>query len=275
MNSFYRMLVILITLALSLNAGAAPHKKAKKKPLASVTPSIAKDYVPPARTTKNMAETIEFYKHCMYDETDDRIQYAISLNMKSKDDPSLRGTPEKLGYEVCLADALGFKRYENQASIDAAQTSAELVELSDQSLYFPSDVPNERRYTRPWVRDYIIAIARDMNTYFAGEAKKANETIDITQLRVSSTVRSFADQRRQASPAACFNEICSTHTTGAAVDISNHFLKVGPRERLWIKERLLDERKKGKIVMIQEFWRPHFHVLVIPPQFIATPRKVE
>lgn len=265
-----RILIALIALFLSLPSEAG-RKKVHHAPLAKVTPRIAKNYVPPLYTPKSMAETIEFYKHCMYDETDDRIGYAINLNMKWRMDPSLRGSPEKLGYEVCLTDALGLKRYEDQASIDAAQTSGELVELSDLSLYFPSEVPSERRFTRPWVRDYIVGIARDMNMHFVDEAKKTHE--EVTQLRVSSTVRSFRDQRRQASPAACRNEICSTHTTGAAVDISNHFLKVGPRERLWIKERLIEDRKKGKIMIIQEFWRPHFHVLVIPPEFITAPRK--
>lgn len=241
--------------------------KKNAKPLARVRPRIAKEYTPSPHASEKMRLTVEAYKRCMYGEGE-AIPRALALNLEYRNDDSLKGSPEKLGYEVCLADALGFERYETQAEIDAKK-GVDLVEINSPLVSISDQLPDERRYARVWVRDYVNKLALDMKTHFDEEAKKSGAASSFTPLRISSLVRSFGDQRRQRnSPASCRNEICSTHTTGAAVDISNHFIRLGSKEREWLKLRLLEDRSKGRIVMIQEYFAPHFHVLVIPPAFI-------
>ena len=227
-------------------------KKKKAKPLAKVSPRIPKNYTPPPRTGKRMTDIIAAYKSCMYGDGD-RLQNALERNFANRDTPELGGSPEKLGNEVCLADALGLKRYETLADIEAAK-GTELVEVFASPVLIISDqLPDERRFARPWVRDYLVALSRAMEAHFAKEEGGG----DFTPLRVTSLVRSYKDQRRQKnSPASCRSEICSTHTTGATVDISNNFFYLGRKER------------QGKIIMIQESFPPHFHVLVLPPEFV-------
>lgn len=92
-------------------------------------------------------------------------------------------------------------------------------------------------------------------------------------MRVNSLVRSLADQEKQKSPAKCKNEICSTHLTGGAVDISNSDQRVTREVRMWIRERLLRDRSEGKILLIQEFVSAHYHIFVIPPEYVEWYKK--
>lgn len=236
---------------------AVRHKtKQKPKPLAKVTPRIPKTYTPPRGAKKKLAEIIAVYKSCMYGEGD-RVTRALERNFS--------GEGYLLGNEVCLADAIGLKRYETLPDIESAKQSGELVEVSaSPGLVIADDLPDVRHYARPWVREYLVALARDMEAHFAKEGGS-----DFTPLRVSSLVRSYKDQRRQKnSPASCWTEICSTHTTGSAVDVSNNPFRMGKKEREWLRERLVLDRKNGKIVIVEEWFPPHFHIFVLPPEFV-------
>lgn len=242
---------------------AAKTQPKKRKPIAKVPPRIPKNYTPPSVDPKFLA-IVTAYKECMYG-AGDPIERALNLNLAPRDDPALGGSPEKLGGEVCLADALGLTRYATIADIASAGKAGELVSIVDATgMAIADGIPPERRYARPWVRDYLALLARDMDAHFTKRG-----VTDYTPLRVSSLVRSYRDQRRQwNSPASCKTEICSTHTTGSALDISNSRFHVGTKEREWIRERLLEDRRKGKIVMIEEWFPPHFHIFVLPPEFV-------
>jgi hypothetical protein len=85
-------------------------------------------------------------------------------------------------------------------------------------------------------------------------------------------VRSFEIQARLVrigkSPASCdYLPICSTHTTGSSIDISVRLLSL--KQFTWLEARLREDRKAGKILMIYEFFGGHFHVFVIPPEYVA------
>ena len=290
MKTLWRMMILPLSLLVTIGASAEYiptdvqvvaiakkksvakkklHIKKQQRPLAPVRPRIAKDYTPPPLGSGGrMAERVSAYKYCMYSETDDRIAFALELNLEFRDDPDLKGAPKKIAYEVCLADALGLKRYEFQGEIDAAK-GVELFPIVSEYINHPGELTGERRFARPWVRDYALEVATAMHQYFANQSGAGSSSfLSPEPLRVTSLIRSFKDQRRQRnSPASCVNEICSTHTTGGAIDFSNSSVYVGAKERAWIKERLLEDRQKGKIVMIQEFSPPHFHVFVIPPEY--------
>ncbi|MDO8520673.1 MAG: hypothetical protein Q7S52_01005 [bacterium] len=263
-------------------------KKKKLKPLAPVKPSIRKDYTPLVASPRMLA-IIAVYKSCMYEGEENRLDRALGRALLPRGDKQLGSSPEKLGNEICLADALGLKRYEKSEDIREARRAGELVEIPTLPALVIADdiVADERSYARPWVRDYLVELARDMEKEFGGTDAKGREK-RFTPLRIGSLVRSYENQRTQwNSPARCEflskerdergrlvdvwkeeKALCSAHTTGASADISLSGLFLGRKERAWLRKRLLLDRKLGKIIMIEERFPPHFHFLVIPPEFV-------
>lgn len=265
-----KILVVLVTTLVSSlmlftqQAEANGKKPQKRTPIGKVVPRIPPNYKPGIFSWKSTEERVAAYKQCMFPEQG-RLERALTLNLAVKDSEELFSDPRQLAYEVCLADAMGLTRFEEQSNIEKGKQSGELVELEAEGLAFSETLPSMRRYGRPWVKNYVETLAREMKKKFNGE---------YTPLRVGSLIRSFKDQKRQRnSPASCMTEICSSHTTGSAVDLSNVPKWSGDAERAWLRARLLEDRKLGKIVVIEEKHPQHFHVLVIPPQFVSPERE--
>lgn len=243
-----------------------PHHFSRKKHETYM--SVPKGFVPLDALTERQISAIKAYDECINNEHEHPLRHAMELAYEFKDEPSLNGTPEKLGRESCLADMFKLSRYETDADIKKAQKN-ELVAVSSSLIDIPADVPPLRRYARVWVRDYIITLAKDMQTYLNG---RGIDTSRAPILRIPSIVRSFEVQERLVrngkSPANCrFHAICSTHTTGSTVDIS--VLHLGTIEYSWLLHRLLEDRKDGKILVIFEARGGHFHVFVIPPKYVS------
>jgi hypothetical protein len=199
---------------------------------------------------------------------DNALRHAMDLAYEAKDDTSLKGTPEKLGRETCLAKVLGLSHYFSDRHIDDAVAVQELVVITSPLLAYPADVPLGRRVARPWVNDYIVLLAKDMERFVNEERVEHSDPL----LRIPSTTRSFDGQDRLVrmgkSPANCFYlPICSTHTTGSAIDISVRFLS--PAQFTWLEARLREDRRSGKILIIYEQRGGHFHMFVIPPVYVA------
>lgn len=195
------------------------------------------------------------------------LRHAMDLAYEARSTSSLRGTPEKLGRETCIADVIGLTRYKTLDDIDRAVIAKELVVISSPLLGFPEDVPLNRRVARPWVRDYIVSLAKDMERYVNEEHVEHSDPL----LRIPSTVRSFDVQERlvlaRRTPANCkYPPLCSTHTTGSSVDISLRYLS--GKQFAWLESRLREDRKSGKIIVISEFFGGHFHMFVIPPEYV-------
>lgn len=268
MNKIFALVVALvatITLGFPDYATAKNGKKATRRtPLGEVHPRITQNYKTGPFSWKSTEERVAAYKQCMFPD-EGRLERALTLNLAVKDSVELFSDPRQLAYEVCLADAMGLPRYEDQVSIEKGKQSGSLVELSTEGLVFSDALPSERRYGTPWVKNYVEGLATEMKKKFNGE---------YTPLRVGSLVRSFKDQLRQRnSPASCKTEICSSHTTGSAVDLSNVPKWSGDAEREWLRARLVEDRKLGKIVVIEEKHPQHFHVLVIPPEFVPSKKE--
>ena len=265
MNKFLVVLtttVFTILLAFSTSAQAGKrngNKAVTRAPIGEVHPRIPPNFKTGIFSLKSTEERVAAYKQCMFPE-EGRLERALTLNLAVKDSEELFSDPRQLAYEVCLADAMGLARYEDQAGIEAGKASGALVELSRDGLTFPDELPHERRFVTPWAKTYFESLVADMQKYFG---------IEYTPLRFGSLVRSFVDQRRQRnSPADCKTKICSSHTTGSAGDVSISVWWLGKKKTDWLRARLLADRKRGIIVVIEEKGPPHFHVLVLPPQFV-------
>lgn len=231
--------------------------------------STARQFVPLDSLSPRQIEAITAYNECVSNEYDDPLRHALELAYEYKEERSLKGTPEKLGRESCVADMLGLSRYETIADINNAKKTGELVLVDSHLVDIPDDVPMERHYARVWVRDYITSLAQDMQTYLRS---RGIVSFHASVLRVPSIVRSFDVQdrlvRNGKSPANCrFHAICSTHTTGSTIDISSR--RIGIVGYTWLLGRLLEDRKNGKILIILESLGGHFHVFVIPPKYVS------
>ena len=273
MNYSLRGFAVLLCLLFAREAYAghvashSPKGNGKALPKVHARPSIAKHFIPLKSIAVKKAREIAFYKQCMYGETElERITYVLALNAKWRYSPLLGGGPEKIGYEVCLADALGLSRYENQEQIDAVK-GTELMRVSAQFISFPNDkdnvIPFERQFSSPWARDYIESFAESLHKHLVKEMGGGKEDYNVPLLRMGSLVRSLAGQKKLPSTANCATEICSTHLRGPTIDISTNPKFVLKIAKDWIEQRLIEDRKLGKIVMIRE--KSHFHVFVIPP----------
>lgn len=180
---------------------------------------------------------------------------------------ALRGSPEHHGQEVCLARTFGLRGFRDLADI-RNEAGDRLVEISSPYVdVVTKEIPPDRRYTRPWVRDYIAGLARDMHQHFAKDEQSGEHFVP---LRVTSMIRSFEDQakevRRGLSPADCrYAFLCSTHTSGSSLDLG--LKDIGQQKRAWLESRLIADQQKHKILFIIE--RSHYHVFVLPPEYMG------
>lgn len=181
---------------------------------------------------------------------------------------AIRGSPEHHAHEVCLARAYALMGFKNQSEINEESGKALLPILSPHVDVAEDEIPKGRRLARSWTKEYIEELADDLHRTFA-----SNDGSPPVRLRVTSMIRSFEDQqgevRKGRSPADCRYEfLCSTHTTGSALDIG--FKDIRRDVRAWLQERLHADQRKELIYFIVE--GSHFHVFVLPPEYIGEER---
>jgi hypothetical protein len=180
---------------------------------------------------------------------------------------ALRGSTVHHGHEVCLVRAFGLKGF--RTVLEAREdVGAMLVNISSPYIeVVESEIPFDRRFARTWVRDYVVGIAQDMNEHFQ---KEGTHIISFSPLRITSMLRTYEEQeetvRRGLSPADCrYVFLCSSHTSGSGIDIGLRRISIA--QNTWLEKRLLEDQRSRKIFFIRE--RSHYHVLVIPPEYIG------
>lgn len=224
------------------------------------------------------------YARCMAVAKNEGIPAMLAYVRKSQKGTSLKGSPEKLAQENCVADGFGLTRHQDLQKIVSNQGS-ELVPLISPLIKI-KNVPEERHVACSWTCGYLVQLAMYMDL--------ASGTKDILrtepQLTVTSLVRSRVDQngiskakkfyRRikgklkkfiggRRSFADCSSKaVCSTHLTGSTVDIS--IAGVDEKKFQLLEARLLEDRENGRILVILERAGGHFHVFVIPPEYVAS-----
>ncbi|MFA5997485.1 MAG: hypothetical protein WC791_03255 [Candidatus Paceibacterota bacterium] len=228
----------------------------------------------PTDVERKEAATRE-YAYCMFLGKYVGVSGVISYIQGQQTGSSLYGNSEKLAQENCIADTLGLIRYRDLDEIIAADDGVNLVSVDAPFVGMNKAVPHERHVARPCTRDYLYEIAQYYREISGGK-----------KLRVASLVRSRVDQDRlsgvkkfyrrvrgrlkmmlskKRSFADCSSSaVCSTHLTGAAIDIS--LRGVSKKERALLSERLLRDREAGRILVIHERVGKHFHVFVLPKQ---------
>jgi hypothetical protein len=165
----------------------------------------------------------------------------------------LKGSLASLQRQNDRLAAEGLERILDEDDLAARIANRLLVPLpaSDALTVNPSLTVNHR-YCRPWTARFLADLARDHDAVFH------------RPLEVSSAVRTVAYQKRlmgingNAAPAE--GDVVSPHLTGATIDIAKEGLTRD--EMKWMRSRLLQIEKQGKIDVEEEFQQSCFHITV-------------
>lgn len=239
-----------------------PYKKFERSPSFSVPKGQLLSFEQLRREDREGVTNRDIYTECM--NSKDPLSEAFRFYNKERTSVSVRGSNERLAYELCVIDALKITRFLTVEEIVQARGKT-LFPITNNLIGKHEDLPLERYVASLWAKEYLDALADDMRD-------EIKDTINVDMsppvFTVSSTVRDILRQREQYnSPARCRfdGDLCSSHTTGSTFDIT---LKNYPDWRRKILFRLLDDdRKKGIIFWIYERSHEHCHVFVFPPEF--------
>ncbi len=149
-------------------------------------------------------------------------------------------------------DRLQLPRIVDDYELIRYEVSQELVPVSEtEALKMAADLPDNRRYCRPWTREFL----QDFSQAFYNEFH--------TPLQVNSLVRTVEQQHRlrrwNRFAAPEIGDTASTHLTGVTFDMSRRGLT--PDQYLWIQNYMLPLRDQGMIDPIEER-QPVLHVVV-------------
>jgi hypothetical protein len=149
-------------------------------------------------------------------------------------------------------DQLQLPRIANDVELMNYELSQDLVPVSESdSLKIAQDLPDNRRYCRPWTRDFL----EDFSQAFYNEFQ--------APIQVNSLVRTAEQQRRlrrhNRFAAPEIGDTASTHLTGVTADVSRRGLTQAQYQ--WIRAYLLPLKDAGLVEPIEER-QPVLHIVV-------------
>jgi hypothetical protein len=149
-------------------------------------------------------------------------------------------------------DRLQLPRIADDYELMRYESAQELVPVNEtEALKIAADLPENRRYCRPWTRDFL----QDFTGAFYNEFH--------SPLQINSLVRTVEQQHRLrrwnrfAAPEV--GDTASTHLTGVTFDMSRRGLTFEQYE--WIRNYLLPLQAQGMVDPIEER-QPVLHVVV-------------
>jgi hypothetical protein len=165
----------------------------------------------------------------------------------------LRGSHESLVHQNEMAQADGLERILDDDDLADRISRGSLVRVPiSGALRINTDLPEDRRYCRPWTARLLSDIAKAHAIKFGGS------------LEVTSAVRTVEYQRHlrlfNGNAAAADGDIASPHLTGGTIDIAKHGLT--SREIGWLRAWLIPLEQAGKIDVEEEFKQSCFHISV-------------
>jgi hypothetical protein len=175
---------------------------------------------------------------------------AVRLNIPAP----LRGSHESLVHQNEMAEADGLERILDDADLEDRISHGSLVPVPiSAELHINTDLPENRRYCRPWTAKFLTDLSHAHSARFAG-----------TALEVTSAVRTVEYQRRlrmiNGNAASADGDIASPHLTGGTIDIAKAGMTA--REIGWMRAWLIPLEQQGKIDVEEEFRQSCFHISV-------------
>jgi hypothetical protein len=165
----------------------------------------------------------------------------------------LRGSLEILVHQNEMADAAGLQRIENDEELDRLCNMHQLVEVeSTAALHVNPELPENRRYARPWTAKFASDIARAYYARF-GQPLELNSAVRTISFQLHL-------QRVNGNAAAIDGETASPHLTGQAIDFGKRGMTTA--EIAWMRLYLEPLIESGKIDVEEEFQQACFHISV-------------
>ncbi len=166
--------------------------------------------------------------------------------------PMFPGSHEMLVRQNEELDRLQLPRIADDYELMRYELSQELVPVNEtDALKLAADLPENRRYCRPWTRDFL----QDFTQAYYNEFH--------SPLQINSLVRTVEQQHRlrrwNRFAAPEIGDTASTHLTGVTFDMSRRGLSVEEYE--WIRNYLLPLQAEGMVDPIEER-QPVLHVVV-------------
>lgn len=166
---------------------------------------------------------------------------------------ALRGTHDSLVRQNERSEEEALERIEDDADLQDRIARGMLVRVPESSaLSVNPELPDDRRYCRPWTANFLTDLSRAHNAVF----HKA--------LVVSSAVRTVEYQKHlmhvNHNAADAEGDIVSPHLTGATIDVAKSGLS--RREMQWMRSELLAYQNAGLIDVEEEFRQRCFHITV-------------
>jgi len=166
----------------------------------------------------------------------------------------LRGSHESLVHQNEMAEADGLERILDDADLEDRIAHGSLVPVPTSSaLHINTDLPENRRYCRPWTAKFLMDLSHAHSARFAGGT-----------LEVTSAVRTVEYQRQlrriNGNAASADGDIASPHLTGGTIDIAKAGMT--SKEIGWIRAWLIPLEQQGKIDVEEEFRQSCFHISV-------------
>jgi len=167
--------------------------------------------------------------------------------------PVFRPSRDSLLKQNAEIDRMELPRIQDDAELEQLKSTQELVEIiPSQTLRIDPRLDPDRRYCRPWTREFLDDLSAAFYKQFHG------------QIQVNSAVRTVKVQNklrrhnRNAAPAE--GEIASSHLAGLTVDIQRRGLS---REQIkWVQNYMLPLKQLGLIEPEEERHQWVFHVMV-------------
>ena len=150
-------------------------------------------------------------------------------------------------------DRLELPRIQNEAELEQLIASRELVPIvASQTLRFDPRLDPDRRYCRPWTRDFLDDLSEAYYQQFHGP------------IQVNSAVRTVLVQKRlrrhnrNAAPET--GETASSHLAGITVDIQRRGMT--KQQVAWVEQYLMPLKDQGLVEPEEERHQWVIHVAV-------------
>lgn len=176
----------------------------------------------------------------------------------------LRGTHDSLVRQNERVEEESLERIEDDADLQDRIARGMLVRVPESAaLAVNPELPDDRRYCRPWTANFLTELSRAHNSVFH------------KPLVISSAVRTVEYQKRlmriNHNAADAEGDIVSPHLTGATIDIAKSGLT--RREMQWMRNELLAYQNAGLIDVEEEFRQRCFHITVYKSYDSISPHK--
>jgi hypothetical protein len=167
--------------------------------------------------------------------------------------PVFRPSHDSLLRQNQEIDRLELPRIQNQAELDQLIAREELVPIiASQTLRFDPRLDPDRRYCRPWTRDFLDDL---------GEAyyKQFHDSIQVNSaVRTVLVQKKLRRHNRNAAPEK--GETASSHLAGITVDIQRRGMT--KQQVAWMEQYLMPLKDQGLVEPEEERHQWVFHVAV-------------